>query len=201
MKLNDLTAALVSVIPVPFGEMNELLRALREQSQRNDGVVEWTELAPPDEEDNPAVALRAKPGPGGGVEAKPFHAGFILVALMLNPPRRETAIKTWSTWHLVTEGSEWSGWGDDWRPKIKPCAVTQAALLGEALKTILANPDLADRVQCIRLDCAGDWAEIAWKDAPSSKFRNEARRVVSHLRRVAELDGKIIKYAARQLAA
>lgn len=193
MKLNDYLARLCPLLPVNMAELTELTRALKEQAAAFENLEETADL-PEDYRitENPEHELKGKPGPGGGIDLTPFHAGFVLTALMVNSPRRETALATWGAWHLSQEGSTLSGWGDNFRPTIATCPLTGQHLFGNAFKVILSTSALASRVRRMRIDQGRQWAEIVYDKDKVSRFVSRGSKMSPNLNRVSELDGEVV---------
>jgi hypothetical protein len=192
MKLTDYAGWLVSTLRDEQTTATELLRALREQNSHFN----------PDEpknypEYNPDI-LRARSGPGGGLDADPFRAGFVLIAIMLDGPRSDICRRGWDAWHINHKGSVLSGWGD-FKPIFARCDLTGEHLFGSAVKQILAEPSLAKNVARVRLASDCRWAEIWHSDGKTSRFENSHRRQPSHLVRTAELDGVVVAWIAEML--
>ncbi len=183
MKITDFAGWLVSALRDEDTTATELLRALREQSSHFD----------PDPEKYPAfdpAVLRARTGPGGGIDADPFRAGFVLVAMMLDGPKATIASRVWRAWHLSQEGSVLGGWGDDWKPTVTTCELTGAHLFGDALKKVLGDEDLARQVDKVRI--AGDRsAEIFHENGKVSRFEGH-HSAPPLLTRFAEVSGMVI---------
>jgi len=185
VKLMDLCANLVPLLGVPMSEFTELARSLKEGSSHFDEASEANRLHP--------EILKGRPGPGGGVVADPFRAAFMLAALMINGPRRDSAKNTWEVWHLNQEGSILGGWGECLQPTITRCPLTGMHLFGDAFKAILADEDLASRVKEVRIGSNGR-AEIRFDDDAVSRFgvHQSLNRAGRYLHRVAVLDGFVV---------
>lgn len=190
MKILDLFGRLAPYMNLTMSEGTELLRALKEGSAHFNEDTAGESRVDPD-------ILKGRPGPGGGVEADPFRAAFLLIAIMVNGPRKEAARNTWMTWHLNQEGSVLAGWGEDWKPTITVCPLTGQHLFGDAIKTIIENQDIAARVSKVHLssDRSG---EIHFDDGTVSKFHkghNEPR----YFHRGATVDGIVLQAMAQML--
>src|SRR5437764_10613223 len=98
MKLADYAGWLLASVRDEETTAAELLRALREQSSHFD-----PEKAPLPSRLGPDVLLGARGGPRGGLDADPFKAAFVLVAVMLGGKRSDIAHRVWCTWHLHHE--------------------------------------------------------------------------------------------------
>lgn len=189
-KLVDAVALLMPVTGMTMAENNELLRALKEGTAHFDPEkleAPTRQLAAKAGVEVTPELVMSRPGPGGGLDADPFHLTFFMTAAMLGKRRREVALATWHAWHLHVEGSELSGWGDDWKPTIKTCGLTGSPLFGEAFKLVLSNEDLARRVDEVRI--SDDHAEIHFDNGGISKFDEGHTPQRPHLTREARLDG------------
>jgi hypothetical protein len=167
MKLNTLAANLVTIFHQPASEFTELLRALKE------GSSHFRERTSDADQPLDAGILVSRPGPGGGLDADPFRASFLLLAFLLGAKRAEVAQTTWEAWHICpvgTVGTVDAGWADGPAPKLVCCSITQQPLFGDAFRAILADADLAARVRKITIDCSGTWAEITPRDGEASRF-------------------------------
>jgi len=181
MKVLDLFGRLAHYMDIPMSEGPELLRALK------DGSSHFNE----DLEKHDPDILKGRPGPGGGVEADPFRAAFLLLAIMVNGPRKEVAPNTWKTWHLDHEGSVLSGWGDDWKPTITICPLTRQHLFGDAIQAVIENQDLAARVEKVSVSL-NRFGEIYFDDGKVSRFdRGHPERGYFH--RTATVDGIVLQ--------
>jgi len=184
MKLLDYTGWLISTVRDKQATATELLRALREQSShfgRAKGEFE-TAIGPD--------LMRAKSGPGGGLDADPFRAAFVLLAIMLGGKRADIGARVWRTWHMAHEGSELAGFGGDWKTRIVHCEITKKHLFGDALKAILEDEDLARNIDKVRV--ASDFAEIRNSETKVSRFRESERTDTPPLIRITELDGRVV---------
>jgi hypothetical protein len=205
MKLNTLSAHLVTLFDQPMSEFTELGRNLRETSWHFDERNQEFEATSPDaantrETPVDGTILKAKPGPGGGLEVDPFRCAFFILAYMIDGPRRETANLTWSAWHLSQAGSILSGWGADWQPTIAVCALTGQHLFGEALKVVLMKPEIAARVHEIRVAATEGWAEIAYDSDQVSRFEFANRGGHAMLCRVAVIKGLALQLLSKLIA-
>lgn len=152
-----------------------------------------------------ATFERGRSGPGGGMEATPFAVSFIALAIMINGPRRRALETTWGYWHIETEGSVTGGWEGE-APEFKPCGLTGETMFGEALRTVVTRPELAERVTEIVVYRDLEEAIIRY-DVGTTRFIGErdARRVQSMknlgaMRAMAVLPGKGLALIARDLA-
>ncbi|HQS18802.1 hypothetical protein [Reyranella sp.] len=183
MELSELCEKIAPALGVPATELAEIRRRLREQSD--------------------AEELVGKRGRYGGLQATPFNVGFVVAALMVSSPTRaQAAFDTWNVWHLNQEGSVLSEFIGENKIKLTLCPLTGEHLFGEAFKAILSRSELAKSVQCVRI--AGERAEIQYLhkkgEVKASKF--ESRIPDSRmLRRVAELDGRVVRMIAAMLSA
>lgn len=215
MKLTDFTGWLISSLEDRQTTATELLRALREQSSHFDeakaglldeikpelseearaALVRWltTDVSP--------AALRGKTGPRGGLEADPFRAAFVLLAVMVNGLRSDVGTRVWSAWHINHEGSILTGWGEDWEPTIATCELTGEHLFGEALKQILSNQIFAGRVRLVRVRSDSKRAEIHFDDGVGHKVSvfDMGIEPVPHLARTAELSGTMVAIICARL--
>ena len=192
MKLNTFCGNLVPLLGLPMSEFTELQRALKEQSPHFDPDNELNAASRQQAEEagvafDPAM-FRGKAGPGGGIDVDPFRAAFFVLAVVLNGPRKESANSTWLTWHLNQEGSELSGWGENWKPKFAACPMTGRHLFGDALKSIIEDQDLAARVDEVRVS-SDLYAEIRYDGGKVSRFEKPYRDQEPILRRDAVLQG------------
>jgi hypothetical protein len=145
MKLIDYTGWLVSTVQDDQTTVTELLRALREQSSHFD-----PKKAPADTLLGPDI-LRAKSGPGGGLDADPFLASFALLAVMLGGKRADVGERVWRSWHMHHEGSVLAGWGKDFRGKLVRCKMTGQVLFGNAVQAALANEEWTRSIDKLRV--------------------------------------------------
>lgn len=184
MKITDLCANLVPMLGVPASEFNELLRALRE------GSSHFREPGEP-----PPDILKAKPGPGGGLAATPFLVAFVIIALLTNGPRREAAQNTWRAWTRdygdgPRTAQRTAYWGDETRLEEPACRLTGKSQFGDAIKAILADEDMASRVDEVRF--GPDIAEIAYDNNAVSRFHAGAPKHPDFYR-LAILNGIILQ--------
>jgi hypothetical protein len=188
MKLADYTGWLLASVQDDGTTAAELLRALREQSIHFDA-----DKAPAGTELRPDI-LKARSGPGGGLDADPFLAGFVLIAVMLGGKRADLGNRVWHTWHLHHESMPRVAWGEEelYRQlrESKGCQLTGQHLFGDALKQILGNEDLARQIGRLRI--TGDLVAEIEDDAGKVVSRFKSLRPPPPLRRPAELDGMII---------
>lgn len=199
MKLNTLCGHLLSLLDREMSDFTELLRALKEGNAAFDDAELDKKTRRVAKENNVGFerdVLKARPGPSGGLDADPFNTAFLLLALMIEAPRREIVHHTWTTWHMIQEGSKLAGWGADWQPKILACKLTGRALFGDAFRAILADRKIANRVDEIRV--FDDRAEIVYDKTKHSRFNDISPRV-RNLFRVSVLRGDAIKYVAQLL--
>lgn len=110
-----------------------------------------------------------RPGPGGGAPATPFNVAFFLIAVMAGGPRRRAVDRTTDYYEMPREGAELTGWGKDFEPKLPVCQFTGERQFGPALKKLLTDTELAERVEEIVV--SRDWPEatIAYRDADEIK--------------------------------
>ena len=184
-----------------MSEFTELQRALKEQSSHFDELSRANPRLAEESDARSHDKIKAKPGPGGGIEADPFHAGFFLLAFMLNGPRAKSAEATWFAWHLETAGSVTAGFGDDFEPTWKPCPLTGDILFGEALKRMLSDNKIADRIEKISVSTSLLWAEVTFDKDKVSRFESIRINGLPLFDRIAVLDGTLIRSIARLIAA
>lgn len=196
MKLIDFAARLAPLLGLKMGEVTELLRALKEGSEHFKPERLEPELRDAIDEERWADVVQSRSGPGGGLPADPFRAAFLVLAIMLEKPRRKIAEAVWQVWHLPQEGSVYGGWGEDWRPTIKYCPLTKVPFFGEALKAVVGDGDLAGRVKEVR--ASDDEAVIIFDDGQVSRFVRSGRKP-QHLRRDGVLDGYSVGFIAQIL--
>jgi len=189
MKLITLCGHLAVATGREMSDFTELLRALKEGSTHFANIDIGAIKA---SEEIPTNRFIAKSGPGGGLDADPFHTAFVVLALMLDAPRREVAIATWRAWHISHRGSILSGWGEDFEPTLAECKLTRRHLFGEAFKATLSDPELAKRVSLVRVDARSEIAEIHYDGDEISEFEEEYHRRTEGLRIVGELSGNLL---------
>lgn len=192
MKLTDYCARLSVVLDQPMSEFTELRRALAEQSSHFVA----------DEDDLPnldGTLLKARPGPGGGLEVTPFVGTFVCLALMVGGPRRDTALRTWKAWHLDHEGSVKAAWRGEAEPSVKKCPMTKQHLFGDALRSIFSDHGLAARVDRVMVG-TNRTAEIHYDKTKVSRFDKGRRSLRSPLHTVSVLDGTAVRGIATLLA-
>lgn len=195
MKLNTYCAHLVPLLGVEMSELMEVQRALKEQSPHFDDGGELNPLKGANMYQHQDEPLPAKPGPGGGVELDPFRAAFFLLAAVLNGPRKQASYSTWMTWHLNHEGSVLSGYGDDWKPTFTKCELTGKHLFGDALKQIISDISLANRVRQVRVS-SNLVGEIVFDDGKVSRFEKAHRHSDPGLYRLSVLSGRVLQNSA-----
>jgi hypothetical protein len=178
MKLTDLAAHFVPLLGVPMSDITETLRFLKEGSSHFKDVDDVPDL-------------KGRRGPGGGVDAEPFNSAFLLLAILIDGPRREAAISTWNVWHFVMKGSIARGSGDDFRT-IKRCELTGAPVFGEALKAIMSSEDIAARVKEIVVSNPSGWAKIIFDSGQVSAFREPHRHRELGIDRSAAIRGPVL---------
>jgi hypothetical protein len=189
MKLSTLTAHLVALLRLPASDMTELIRTFK------DGSSHWTNA-----EDDLAAALSGKPGPRGGVDATDFNVAFLLIGLMIDGPRKNAVTATYSAYHLDCEGTVSAGWVDDGPlPPAVLCPLTGESMFGPALKKVLADEDLARRVDMLRVRSDSRAAEIHFDDGRVSRFCAGRQNSSQPLVRIAQLDGELIATVAALL--
>jgi hypothetical protein len=177
--LSDFIAHLSVMFGRPIGPLNEIKRALTEQTKQFDDEIFERVF----ERKNAAQTVRklavdkidpdilaGKAGPGGGVKADAFRVAFFTIAASLDGPRATAGEDTWRVWHLPQGGSVMAGWGENFKPKITVCALTGRHLFGDAMRDILSNVDLAKRVTQVRFSSEEGTAEIDYDDGKCSKF-------------------------------
>jgi len=189
VKLTDYTGwLLASVRDEEATAAAELLRALREQSVHFD-----PDKAPVQTELRPDI-LKARSGPGGGIDADPFRAAFVLIAVMLGGKRAGLGNRVWHTWHLHHESLPRAAWGegelDRQLREAEGCQLTGQHLFGDALKQILGNEYLARQIGRLRI--TGDYLAEIEDDAGKVLSRFKSLRAPPPLRRPVEIDGMII---------
>lgn len=199
MKINTFCGHLVPLLRLPMSDFTELQRALKEQSahfdpenELNASVHRYAETAGVGFDPN---LLKGKAGPGGGIEMDSFRAAFFVLAVALNGPRKESATATWQTWHLNQEGSILSGMGEDFQGHFAICPLTKQHLFGEALKAIIEDVELAERVKEVRV-ASNRTAEIRYDAESISKFE-KPHSEYTPLYRVAVVDGRVWRQIAR----
>lgn len=201
MKLNDLTGLLVAHLD-PTQSAAELQRALREQSEHfidkdlPEGIT--TEV-------DSSILRAPRTGPRGGLDADPFRASFMLVAIMMNGMKSDIADRVWRAWHLVQQGSVLSGFGEDWKPTVKLCPLTHKFLFGDALKATLSDPRMAERVNTIRIRLDCQMGEFVYDNGKASRFKDHPEQKdrpenEPPLMRTAELEGEILVMLSKLLA-
>jgi hypothetical protein len=130
------------------------------------GSQTWLDLTTSSDVDRPfdwntsglKKAFRGRPGPGGGVEANATVLAFYLVAYLVDGPRREAAakaIKIMLAKHV---------------PLHDRCPIPGQQLFGGALKTMLTDREVFDRVAVIRISADAGFATIMFKDGDVSEF-------------------------------
>lgn len=148
MKLSTFGTYLPQILGIEYPDVTEVYRRLKEQSK----IFAELEAEEPDPQ-LPSDILTGRPGRSGGVDLNPAKAAFVLVALMTTAVRPETARATWSSWHIYSEirsaGRPTDDGGHDGH--IQPCPLTGATMFGDAVRAILADPDLAMRVDSVQL--------------------------------------------------
>ncbi|WP_374385112.1 hypothetical protein [Dongia sp.] len=181
MKLNDLCAHFVPLLELPLSDFTELLRALKEQSDHFD-ITKYPEMiersALYDDSGVNAEILKARAGPGGGLNADPFLAAFFLTALLVNGGRKDVAHRTWRAWHMHVAGSVLTGWGDNPKFDIKTCPLTGQHLFGNAFKVILGDEHIARTIEEIRISSA-QFAEIQYDGGAVSRFEGSGHKLRS----------------------
>lgn len=158
MKLNTLCGHLVPLLDLPMSEFTELLRALKEGSPKLDL-------------DGEKDVLKGKPGPGGGVEADPFHTAFLLIGILVDGPRKDAALSTSRAWNHLAEGVLVKDQNGIPTHHEVTCPLTGRAAFGHAFKAILEQASLADRVGEVRVFSDGR-AEIAFDGNQVSRFKH-----------------------------
>lgn len=205
LSLNDFLAKLSVVFQRPIGPLNEIKRALSEQTKAfEDGIFEEAfadaAAAIRGASSVDADVLAAKSGPGGGVKADAFRAAFFTIAAAIDGPRASAGTDTWHVWHLPQAGSVLAGWGDDWTPTFANCELTGCHLFGEAFKVAISNPDIARRVKEVRMATEGGFAEIHFDNSKISRFEFAYKRGPHFAYNVAVLTGTAIQLIAGVLA-
>jgi len=165
MKLTEILAHLAVGLHEPLGDFTELLRAVREGAEKIDAETrKQLRAAGAKDVDRPfdwnasglEKAFRARPGPGGGVEANATVLGFYLTAYLVNGPRREIAAKAINMMLA--------------RSLHGRCPITEQRLFGGALKTMLTDREVFDRAAVIRISADAGFATIMFKDGDVSEF-------------------------------
>lgn len=172
MKLATLCAHLVPLLDVEMSDLNELQRSLKERSAHFDPESEIN-IAVIAAADRAGVAhapdiLKGKPGPGGGIEMGAFNTAFFLLAIAISGPRRESARKTWRTWHMHHGELHLNGVPSDELHTVS-CPLTGCALFGDAIKAMLASEDMAERVSKVVV-VADKFGEIHFDEGKVSRF-------------------------------
>lgn len=185
-KLNNYVAYLASITRVPPNEITEIVRALKAQSDHfKEGDFD------------PTAEFRARSGPGGGVDVTPFHVAFLLIALMVNANRRDTAVMSWRGYSLKF-GVRRAAWRGE-EPTIPTCPITGETTFGAALTKCIASPTEYP-VKWVRLavredhGARGDWAEIHFENGAKTRFGKDESR---GFERVGEIDGQTIQVASQ----
>jgi hypothetical protein len=167
MKLTEILAQLAVGLREPVGDFFELLRAVREGSEKIDAdTSKLLRAAGAKGIDRPfdwngsslKKAFRGRPGPGGGVEANATVLGLYLTAYLVDGPRREAATKAINMMlarHL---------------PLREVCPITRQWFFGGALKTILTDRKVFDRAAVIRVSADAGFAKIMFEDGAVSEF-------------------------------
>jgi hypothetical protein len=209
LTINDFAARLSAIFEQPIGPITEIKRALIEQTKafNEDDLfeeyfgAEGSAQAVRDVRSSsfPQDVLAGKAGPGGGVKVDYFRAGFFTLAVALDNPRSETAEKIWLAWHLPQQGSVLSGWGEDWKPTFATCKLTGTHLFGHAFESIIRSAKIAARVQKVRVDTSGAFAEIKFDKGETSTFTHQYQRGPLFLRKVVEIDGQSLQLIATML--
>jgi len=165
MKLTEIFAHLAVGLREPLGDFTELPRAVREGAEKIDGETsKLLRAAGAKDVDRPfdwnasglEKAFRARPGPGGGVEANATVLGFYLTAYLVNGPRREAAAKAINMMLARSLHGQ--------------CPITEQRLFGGALKTMLTDREVFDRAAVIRISADAGFATIVFKDGDVSEF-------------------------------
>ncbi len=128
-------------------------------------------------------------GPGGGVDATDFTVTFFMIAAMIDGTRRDIASRVWEYWHAVTVCSVLASY-DTSELSLIACELTGRSLFGDAVSSILENPDYADKVIEIGVNRN---LRRAW-----IKFRSDKGERVTHFARqetasdhIASADGTL----------
>jgi hypothetical protein len=167
MKLNEIMAHLAVGLGEPLGDFTELLRAVREGSEKIDAETsKLLRAAGAKDVDRPfdwnassiKKAFSGRPGPGGGIEANATILGFYLTAYLVDGPRREAATKAINI--MLAR----------YLPLHEGCPITGQQLFGGALKTMLTDREVFDRAAVIRVSADAGFATIMFKDDVVSEF-------------------------------
>jgi hypothetical protein len=167
MKLTEILAYLAVGLGEPLADFMELLRAVREGSEKIDAESsKLLRAAGAKDVDRPfdwnasslKKAFRGRPGPGGGVEANATVLGFYLTAYLVDGPRREAAAKAISM--MLAR----------YLPLGNGCPITGQQFFGGALKTMLTDREVFDRAAVIRLSADAGFAKIMFEDGVVSEF-------------------------------
>ncbi|MDP2355217.1 MAG: hypothetical protein Q8M31_04050 [Beijerinckiaceae bacterium] len=161
MRLHDLAGNLAVPFSKSASKMADTLRVIAEQR---------------------AEFRQVGSGPGSAIEADPSKAGFLMIALALDPVRREIVRKTMLTASLTATGGS--------------CCLTGASDFGSALFSILADEDIACRVDSVSL--SDNRASIAFDGSQESVF-GAGPAVRTRVSRTVVLDGLLLQGVAQWL--
>lgn len=207
--LNDFVARMAVIFQRPIGPLNEIKRALTEQTkaladeQFDESFSDPKVAAAVRDLNGPkvdAAILAAKPGPGGGVRADPFRAAFFLIAATMDGPRASAGQDTWRVWHFPHADSVLAGAGRDFEPTFAECALTGCHLFGHAFQSILSSAALARRVDEVRMSTEGDFAEIEFDSNQVSRFKYPYSQGLHFSYKVSVLTGAAVHMIAGLLA-
>ena len=177
-----------------MSEMNELSRALKEQSERHDKLS--AHFGPGGDFMLPNRLLKGKTGPGGGTDIDPLRAAYFLLAVLDGAPRKDAANSLLSHWYKWQEGSHYQK-PIELPPVTKLCPMTGEFLFGKAVAALIERKDLASRTDRVEIS-SGGWATIYYDNDKSSRFveqlcpMDENRQII----KLSVLDGSVIKFVA-----
>ena len=135
---------------------------------------------------------RGRPGPGGSAPATPFAAVAFIIAVMVGGPRRHALDSMFRYHELLQEGAIVAGYGDDFKPTLPDCPFTGKRAFGTAFAHVLKTPNLAERVETIRI--TRDWPEavIEYREDGTVKKSRFVREYDTQRLRVISLPGAIV---------
>lgn len=178
-------------------------------------AVDLTKSIAREDPGDPAFQATGR-GPGSGPEATPYNVTKLLLAALADVPHPDAPKAVFGLYTVQAEGND-SGKGSiigdstdlAISDEVKTCRLTGMLMFGEAVKALLADPVLAERVQRIEVRRGLNDATIHWRAGDAlhrtrfvsdyDRARADEEDQQGHFRAVSSIGGAMLRELASDL--